>query len=87
MDRIGLWGAGTAFDSSKLPQNNKHSNIQCPEQELAKNYKSDFQMFASQIEPKRSNDQSAMELVALDMKQRGMYQSRQLSFTGAEVQA
>eukprot|EP00966_Prymnesium_polylepis_P228761 5293922-Prymnesium_polylepis.1 len=55
MERLGLWGPGTAFY--------------------------DFAAFKKCID---SSGMGAMELVALDMKRRAMYISRQLSFKSAE---
>eukprot|EP00966_Prymnesium_polylepis_P257945 5958484-Prymnesium_polylepis.1 len=55
MERLGLWGEGTAFKDS----------------------------FYDFYEAISAGGVGAMELVALDMKQRGMYLSRQLSFKSA----
>ena len=55
MDRLGLWGKGTAF--------------------------ADHKTFEKSLQ---ANGVAAMELVAMDMKARGLFLSRTLSYAGAE---
>jgi len=53
MERLGLWGRGTAFCNAK--------------------------QFVQQV---ASRGVGAMEMVAMDMKSRGIFMSRTLSFAG-----
>jgi len=45
-----------------------------------------FGMFLKEIAPTKRQSPAVMELIALEMKQRGMYLSRQLAFAGAEFE-
>jgi hypothetical protein len=70
MSRLGLWGEGTSFVSRDA-----QGNLQTEEER--KGF-ADFLVFKDQIQPgKKVASPAAMELVALNMKQSGMYMSRQ----------
>jgi len=45
-----------------------------------------FSQFLKEIAPTKRQSPAVMELIALEMKQRGMYLSRQLAFAGAEFE-
>ena len=71
MERLGLWGEGTGFSGGTETMNQ-------PREEHETAQSNGFTEFNAEVAGGRAGSHSAavMEMVALDMKQRGMYLSR-----------